>query len=1055
MNVLVVGMFGVMLFLSALLAAGDQIYTRLHSSGMWYLQYDGTWPELGQGFPGWIIQMLRFLILLNGMIPISLCKQRRGIPAHHHAQRLVVLPADVTLEMVKVLQCYIIYNTDRQMYHADSDTRFSCRTTTLNEDLGQVAYVLSDKTGTLTQNVMGFVWASIDTQLYGKQVTSDPKACTHIPDKTPHSVVLDQSLQAKLGSHFKSLAAPSPAQEQQQQQQRQRQPQEQQQQQQQQEAKGPLSSRPSTHAAAAGSAADPADPPDPAVVRYFINLAVCNTVVPQVLEDGSHVYQARDEAAVWCGGPWLQAASPDEEALVQGAAYAGYRLQARSTDKVEVRYHGQVWVYTVLVVLEFDSDRKRMSIICRCPDGKVRLFCKGADTMIMARVRPGQQVTASVRAHLVSAKADDFRGCTALWDLTQTPPGQCLAAAPLAKDDAGFSLTEEMAKAGYRTLCIAEKVLEEPAWATWSAQYHAASVALEGREAKIAAAGERIEQDLDLVGASAVEDKLQDGVPEAIEALVASGIKVWVLTGDKVETAISIALSCRLFTEEMALVELRERDFDQALTRTQGTAAPRQAGSSAAEPGGGGKAVTRVDSLQAESQVLAAKLEEVDAENLRLEYERAQSQAGGAKSSAEGRCSGAVEGEAPSINKVGLVIEGGALALALKPEHQDTLMKLCNACKSVVCCRVSPMQKAAVTKLVQAKCGAITLGIGDGANDVASRYPQQPYQDQQQPRVQLPLLLCQLMVRVVLLQAAHIGVGISGREGRAAVLASDFSFAQFRYVARLVLWHGRATYKRNLEVVLYSFYKNWAFNMTYVYFAFLTAFSSQPLYTTGLIATLNLCWASLPIIAYALFEQDVSNSTVMANPTLYAETMNANRKSFFISQAQWLGLATWHSLVVFFLPVYSMSSPDEQGLGDDWVAVGCGCYVALVLVLNLRLAMRSSISLFFPFLWLYGLVWPVAAVDGTADMSWVVRRILASSRFWLAGVLLAPIMSLLLDFSLLSLRRHLKPQAFEVYQEVEHLQAFQRQALQALQKAGHVVPGNSLRKEVVEMQATV
>ncbi|GFH14237.1 phospholipid-transporting ATPase, partial [Haematococcus lacustris] len=79
---------------------------------------------------------------------------------------------------------------------------------------------------------------------------------------------------------------------------------------------------------------------------------------------------------------------------------------------------------------------------------------------------------------------------------------------------------------------------------------------------------------------------------------------------------------------------------------------------------------------------------------------------------------GAVEGEAPSINKVGLVIEGGALALALKPEHQDTLMKLCNACKSVVCCRVSPMQKAAVTKLVQAKCGAITLGIGDGANDV-------------------------------------------------------------------------------------------------------------------------------------------------------------------------------------------------------------------------------------------------------------------------------------------------------------------------------------------------
>lgn len=149
MNVLVAIMFGVVFFLACMLSAGDQIW-RNNNKGQWYLMWQDKWPDYGSGFRGWAIQVIRFIILLNGLIPISLY---------------------VTLELVKVLQCKLLFNLDRAMYHAETDTPFACRTTNLNEDLGQVQYIMSDKTGTLTQNVMGFVWASIGGTLYGQKTS--------------------------------------------------------------------------------------------------------------------------------------------------------------------------------------------------------------------------------------------------------------------------------------------------------------------------------------------------------------------------------------------------------------------------------------------------------------------------------------------------------------------------------------------------------------------------------------------------------------------------------------------------------------------------------------------------------------------------------------------------------------------------------------------------------------------------------------------------------------------------------------------------------------------
>jgi phospholipid-translocating ATPase len=235
---------------------------------------------------------------------------------------------------------------------------------------------------------------------------------------------------------------------------------------------------------------------------------------------------------------------------------------------------------------------------------------------------------------------------------------------------------------------------------------------------------EEIETNLLLMGATAIEDKLQDGVPTCVQLLLDAGIKIWVLTGDKMETAINIGYSCNLLKTEMVLILIRS------------------------DSNNSGEELSEIGKQLSDA----------------LERFFPTSQTG--------------EAQPPSLSEFALVIDGHALNVVFEKNYIATFMELAKKCASVLCCRVSPLQKACVVELVKKSQKGLCLAIGDGANDVS------------------------------MIQAAHVGIGIAGEEGRQAVMASDFAIAQFRYLSRLILLHGHWSYRRTAETILNFFFKN-------------------------------------------------------------------------------------------------------------------------------------------------------------------------------------------------------------------------------------------------------
>ena len=457
-----------------------------------------------------------------------------------------------------------------------------------------------------------------------------------------------------------------------------------------------------------------------------------------------------------------RAESPDEAALVSAAKNVGFVFVSRgavanpngekevakgggkSRQNVNLNILGQDHTYEQLDLIKFNSTRKRMTVIVREPQelgGRILLLTKGADNVIFERLS-------------LSDGDQKFR------DQTETD-------------------IETFSNMGLRTLTLAQRVLDQQTYDAWAAKYADASRALDDRAQKMDQVAEEIETDLTLIGASAIEDKLQEGVPDSIAALREAGIKVWVLTGDKLETAINIGFASRLLEKNMKLHIMkmaRNEEPTKVLQRFKGLVQGVMSGKGNTEDG-------EESAPQGKNQQPFNEKAEVQ------EEEQAHQQTNGTDENTWDEKhlpptpSGTVH-EDPLQQEQGplqhaLIVDGSALKILLDdPEARQDLIKLSDVCFSVICCRASPLQKALVVELIRRGKKTVCLAIGDGANDVS------------------------------MIQAANIGVGIAGQEGMQAAMASDYSITQFRFIRKLVLVHGHWGYMRIAEMILNFFFKN-------------------------------------------------------------------------------------------------------------------------------------------------------------------------------------------------------------------------------------------------------
>ncbi|XP_073093763.1 phospholipid-transporting ATPase VD isoform X3 [Manis javanica] len=499
-----------------------------------------------------------------------------------------------------------------------------------------------------------------------------------------------------------------------------------------------------------------------------------------------------------------EAESPDEAALVYAARAYRCTLQSRTPEQVIVDFAALgPLTFQLLHILPFDSVRKRMSVVVRHPlSNQVVVYTKGADSVIMELLSVASPDGASL-----GNQETMIRGRTQ-------------------------KHLDEYAERGLRTLCIAKRVMSDTEYTEWLRNHFLAETSIDNREDLLLESAMRLENKLTLLGATGIEDRLQEGVPESIEALHEAGIKIWMLTGDKQETAVNIAYACKLLAPEDKLFILNTQSKD-ACEMLMGTIL---------------KELQKKNPVSAKQASLSEDLHQPPAAQ-------------------------------DSGLQAGLIITGKTLEFALQESLQRQFLELTACCQAVVCCRATPLQKSEVVKLVRNHLRVMTLAIGDGANDVS------------------------------MIQVADVGIGISGQEGMQAVMASDFAVSQFKHLSKLLLVHGHWCYTRLSNMILYFFYKNVAYVNLLFWYQFFCGFSGTSMTDYWVLIFFNLLFTSAPPVIYGVLEKDVSAETLMQLPELYKSGQGSEA---YLPLAFWITLldAFYQSLVCFFVPYYTYQDSD-------------------------------------------------------------------------------------------------------------------------------------------------
>ncbi|XP_068418744.1 probable phospholipid-transporting ATPase IIB isoform X5 [Eschrichtius robustus] len=417
-----------------------------------------------------------------------------------------------------------------------------------------------------------------------------------------------------------------------------------------------------------------------------------------------------------------QASSPDEVALVQWTESVGLTLVNRDLTSMQLRTPGgQILTYCILQTFPFTSESKRMGVIVRDEStAEITFYMKGADVAMSTVVQYNDWL----------------------------------------EEECG-----NMAREGLRTLVVAKRALTEEQYQDFESRYNQAKLSIHDRTLKVAAVVESLEREMELLCLTGVEDQLQADVRPTLEMLRNAGIKIWMLTGDKLETATCIAKSSHL------------------VSRTQDTHVFRP--------------VTSRGEAHLELNAFRRK------------------------------------------HDCALVISGDSLEVCLK-YYEHEFVELACQCPAVVCCRCAPTQKAHIVKLLQQHTGRRTCAIGDGGNDVS------------------------------MIQAADCGIGIEGKEGRQASLAADFSVPQFKHIGRLLMVHGRSSYKRSAALSQFVMHRGLIISTMQAVFSSIFYFASVPLYQGFLMVGYATVYTMFPVFSLVL-DQDVKPEMAMLYPELYKD----------------------------------------------------------------------------------------------------------------------------------------------------------------------------------------
>eukprot|EP01053_Blabericola_migrator_P012221 Blabericola_migrator_1__12220@NODE_75_length_15195_cov_183_882866_g67_i0_p1_GENE_NODE_75_length_15195_cov_183_882866_g67_i0NODE_75_length_15195_cov_183_882866_g67_i0_p1_ORF_typecomplete_len1527_score324_89PhoLip_ATPase_C/PF16212_5/6_2e03PhoLip_ATPase_C/PF16212_5/2_1e03PhoLip_ATPase_C/PF16212_5/2_8e65Hydrolase/PF00702_26/8_3e03Hydrolase/PF00702_26/1_2e17Hydrolase/PF00702_26/2_2e05E1E2_ATPase/PF00122_20/2_8e25E1E2_ATPase/PF00122_20/1_8e04PhoLip_ATPase_N/PF16209_5/1_1e22Cation_ATPase/PF13246_6/1_5e len=796
---LVMGIFGLMILLCILAGcmtayfATHKRYVNLKYLALEkykpYFSYDKTHKEGealahspgGVGIPAFFT----WIILFVNFVPISLV---------------------VTMGLVRAVQAWHM-GVDQDMYDRKTKTFAVVRSSDLNEELGQVSYVMTDKTGTLTANVMEFRRMAIGANSYGDGLTQMRrklmlKAGLQLPPepyvdpsapRTPHVNCESADLRRDLAGH-----------------------------------KGPESQK--------------------EILLFLLNLAVNHSILIDVSNNsGSHPDSDLSQIR-------YIASSPDEEALVYGARHFGMAFVNRQNNDAIVRFNGVNHYIEILAYFEFTSERKRSTMICKVPmhtlmptespvtGPRFFVLVKGADSVILPRCEPESL-------------------------------GHCMDHLRIYAEDC------------LRTLCLAYREVSADQVEAWYQDYKAATLLVENKEIEMLRSIEQLECFLTFQGVTGIEDRLATDVGSTIQSFLKAGIKVWMLTGDRFETAMNIGLATELVPQKCQhILLLRERLWEEE------------------------------DPLVVKETKIFGKLESILASlnvNATDDDDRASVEASvmtASKTNPDKR--------SPRQLDVVSFWDGEVIRVCLThDELRKMAYDICQRCKSVVFFRVAPQEKGDVVRMVKEyEPQAVTLAVGDGAND------------------------CNMIA------TAHVGVGIKGKEGMQAFSASDYGLAEFRFLKILLLVHGRWNYRRIAKMVLHTLYKNFVFVMPTFYLACLSNFTGQKVFTESFSQTYNVFLTQLPVIAFGIWDQDVDRNLSLKFPQIYRTGIN-NFHFKVSSMCEWLFFGLWHSLAVFWLPYAALTgrrvtSVIDQVPNDFWL-VSNAISLQVMIVVNSKIMLET------------------------------------------------------------------------------------------------------------------